>query len=118
MYASAKEIKCGTVACAMGWMPEAFPRAGIVSKAGEVGFKKEPDDYADSFDTAREFFGLGYQEVEGLFNTGTFLGSGNMAGATPKQVAKRIRKYTKYLEKGKVYRDADNEAVEGVCDVY
>lgn len=118
-YAHPKEVKCGTVACAMGWMPEAFPRAGIKPINGEIGFKDQDTSEVDTFKTAQTFFGIGNQEAEGLFNTGNFMDSQYLGDqATPKQVAKRIRKYTKALEKGKVYRDADSEAVEGYCDVY
>lgn len=94
--------RCGTTACAIGWMPAVFPRQVCwvgAEKSGEileVGFRAMTiDTYpATNFGVAEQFFGLTSEESGLLFNPGETEDSlGDEA--TPKQVAGTIRKFVR-----------------------
>ena len=77
--------KCGTVCCAIGWCPAVFPedwrwRRGVF--VNSVGTKNGS--------TRHDWFGLSLSEFEYLFCPGD---SGLPSNATPKRVAKHIRKF-------------------------
>ena len=55
--------KCGSVACAIGWMSAAFPRSGITIHRGLVSWK----EYSN-FEAAREFFEIDRELCFHLFN--------------------------------------------------
>lgn len=79
---SARRGKCIAVACAIGWMPVVFP--------GEI--------YQNDCDImiAQEFMDLSYEEAHRLFVSSEDSDLGVLsASATPKQVAREIRKFIK-----------------------
>lgn len=90
----AEKRSCGTVGCAMGHacMMPAFKRLG-------AGLKEMPNDdvlwptiggVASPVTVGKELFGVGIDDYESLFMPHE---SGLGADATPKQVAKHIRKF-------------------------
>jgi len=88
--------RCGTVACAIGWTPVVFPRLvrwvtlNIGSRDLDVCLRS--DDDSIDFDAAAQIFDIEYDDACFLFDPGdSRLGD----GATPKQVAKHIRKFVK-----------------------
>jgi hypothetical protein len=104
----AKHNQCGTAACAMGWactIP-AFRRAGLKLKESLYD-----DDFAmpvykgkTEFDAAIKFFGL--QEYGVVPRTGgrfvaSFLFGGHNVNS-PSRAAKRIERYIKLEEAGKI----------------
>lgn len=100
-----QDLSCGTTACALGWaatMPE-FRRLGLNLKSDNyfcnyVSLKKKNKEVAIDLDAASEVFGLGMVEAEYLFCPEHDDGDGNYSpgdNATPKQVAKHIRKFVK-----------------------
>lgn len=103
---------CGTVACAMGWMPAVFPRMfkwigfynreTITQAAVEAG--EVADDAASiqsrisglrDFSAVEVFFGLSYEDARFLFmpaSPSTWEDGFHLPGtATPKEVAARLK---------------------------
>lgn len=94
--------ECGTVGCAIGWMPAVpeFRSLGVRL----VQYPRDPScEYVElgrgrtDFGVARGLFGLSVDEANYLFQPGPEgLGySGLPPRATPKQVAKHIRRWVK-----------------------
>lgn len=80
------ENKCGSAACALGWATTipAFRRAGLIfSERGIPTFEGEWGE-----DAGARFFNLPRGQATTLFMPGSYPNH----RATPKQVAKRIRK--------------------------
>lgn len=97
----AGKTRCGTVGCALGWAPAVFPRqlrwqrVADDSKALAICPRGKPYDvnwgqWNTTVGTASRFFGLSNWEVNGLFHP---MESGLGGDATPKQVARHIRKF-------------------------
>ena len=89
---------CGTTACAFGWataMPE-FRRLGLRMIDGFPSLKDDPG--AEEAGASEEIFGTTYDQFVRLFYP-DFGSGGSHSGlsptATPKQVAKHIRKCVK-----------------------
>lgn len=97
--------ECGTVGCAIGWMPAAFPQAMEWSRTCSTDTLpdvKSRTTGSTDFNAACEFFGLTRTEANHLFlPLGPLLdedSSGNNGlgyDATPKQVARHIRRFLK-----------------------
>lgn len=100
--------RCGTTACAIGWMPAIFPRQ--VCWVGEdrpygdlnVGLRSAGAarrvGKARNFAVAQRFFGISYEEALHLFNPGDI---SLRYDATPKQVAKHIRRFVRERQREK-----------------
>lgn len=105
-----KDLSCGTTACALGWATTipAFRKLGLRmirynSGAGGVCLKKQEHNIIDSYDdfvyslaAGKKIFGLDDIEFEYIFVPADYnfdKKPGN--NATPKQVAKHIRKFVK-----------------------
>ena len=100
------DLSCGTTACALGWataMPE-FRRLGLVmvqelndegvSVTGYVALKGIR--YSNEYDAACEVFGMEHDDIDRVFMPGdAYTCSGLPLSATPKQVARHIRKFVK-----------------------
>lgn len=92
--------ECGTTACAMGWacMIPAFKRAGLTVRLAlaygieRITFKGQ----AGAFDAAEALFDLTEAEAVYLFSPSTDCDG----EATPKQVAKKIRKFVRDAQRG------------------
>jgi hypothetical protein len=96
---------CGTVACAMGWMPAVFPKYLKWDDPKEpfgVRWRKNSSD--NTSDVAREFFGLSYEQVYWLFFPNSSIwaekDNGLTDDATPKQVARHIRRFVTKVKAG------------------
>lgn len=93
----AGKTACGTVACAIGWMPAVFPRSLVWKKvwAGghglQVRLKGRP--YTD-FNAAEVFFGITHDQSSWLFNPDPVDG-GLAATVSAKQVARRITTFVR-----------------------
>lgn len=93
----AGKTRCGTVGCAIGWMPAVFPR-GL--RWDERRYKSYPDVVLRSdpdcidFAAAATWFGITRSAAEQLFTPGAGY-SGLPENATPKQVARHIRKWVR-----------------------
>jgi hypothetical protein len=101
--------RCGTTACAVGWMPAVFPRTAcwigkdqpyghvIVGLRSDKGRRPR----LTNFDVAERFFGLSYDETRNLFDPGSEFASDDAPGwtATPKEVAKHIRRFVRQKQK-------------------
>lgn len=110
----AGRTRCGTVGCAIGWMPAAFPRSlrwdetrGWATRTfPDVCLINEPTRV--DFDAAVTFFGITSADAYWLFQPGGWRGlyasehNGLHNDATPKQVAKHIRKFVREQEKADV----------------
>lgn len=114
-----QDLSCGTTACAIGWMPAipAFRRLGVRYKGTpqeqigtavdgtpiyesayvRVCMKDSREEYNTEVGVGEQIFGLNRESFNHLFIPGyTGYGySGLSEKATPKQVAKHIRKYVK-----------------------
>lgn len=118
-WQGAQDLSCGTTGCALGWaaaMPE-FQKLGVklvgqslmsvqLEEAVRAEAERRPPNLtecmawakviwpdkkcSESFDTAAELFGL-----EGYEATDLFTPESNEYKATPKYVAKKIRKFVK-----------------------
>ena len=109
------DLSCGTTACAFGWATTipSFRKAGLHLQSGydytDVIFKGRRGFWA-----ASEFFGLSEEEAENLFSPegsayymietpfetpSSYLKDAPGSDATPKQVAKHIRRFLKWKEK-------------------
>ncbi len=86
-----KKHKCGAVACAIGWMPQIFPRS-VEWGDGDViqlkGVDKDGDQIC-GFRAAQEFLGLEIDASHNLFTVGYY----GKTRRNPKNVARRIRKF-------------------------
>lgn len=98
------EPKCGATACAMGWCPTIFPklikwyRLDVNSWDGNIEYgvvlkEQEKGKEFRNFKAAEKLFGLNTDEAEYLFQPSRYPSYGK--NATPKSVAKRIRKFVK-----------------------
>lgn len=81
-----KEHKCGTSACAMGYaaLHPWFIKRGLYAVGENVKVKGRT--VCSSFDAAEYFFSISSHQSSELFG-------GHNGNETPKQVAKRIRKF-------------------------
>jgi hypothetical protein len=86
--------RCGTVGCAIGWMPVVFPQ--LVMWDDDHGVVLKSDPWVLDFECAKEVFNLTDYESGRLFMP---LASGLGRDATPKQVARHIRKFVRAKEK-------------------
>jgi hypothetical protein len=108
----AGKTECGTVACAIGWTPAVFPR---LAKWGEVrgffGVRKIvlPTDAAARDKSSREaliltaakLFGLSEDDTDTLFVPDYYERRGRLRNnATPKRVAKHIRRFVEKARRG------------------
>ena len=104
----AERRSCGTIACAVGWTPAVFPRLVKWSpnKRGNrinivLAKRHGKSHYAL---VARSLFGLTSQDSLNLFTPwyDLYVGKTELGmlteSATPKQVAKRIRKFVRLTE--------------------
>ncbi len=98
--------ECGTVCCAVGWMPVVFPRLVKWDKTNigifTVCLKKDEDIYY--FDeVAAEIFDITRDEALELFSPGQSRPWIRMSSlgpkATPKQVANSIRRFISWKRK-------------------
>lgn len=105
--------ECGSTACAVGWIPSAFPRGNVhyiytQNYSGEFSIELGRNGQAEVWDEiAREFFGLSIEEVYALFSPSEgwaqedkecalSLGLEPLTEmAKPKDVASNIRKFLK-----------------------
>lgn len=99
---AAGSVKCGTVGCAIGWMPAVFPgeveyTEGWVSSLSEGRLREITlcgETWIDSsFLAAAHFFGILLPEVEYLFMPGTENGLEETASAA--EVAEHIRQFVR-----------------------
>jgi hypothetical protein len=92
----ARTEHCGTVACAIGWMPAVFPRLvrWILNRGWllAVELKKGPAPAFMNFRAASEVFGISDDDAEYLFLPDRS-GLGDQASA--KRVAQHIRRFVK-----------------------
>jgi len=97
---------CGTVACAIGWTPAVFPRlvkwvnewtyGDDIKNATELTVQVKESGANSYIRVGEELFDLTWYESYNLFTPGVLDAGEN---ATPKQVAKQIRKFVKDKEK-------------------
>ncbi len=107
--------RCGTVACAIGWMPAVFPRLTEYQLSSdeadaEAVCVKTPGivDYVTGFAVAREVFGIDELDSHFLFDPGWISDDDRAApgaNATPKQVARHIERFVKMNYAGKAQLD-------------
>lgn len=92
----ARKESCGTVGCAMGWMPAVFPRltrwVPLDSKNVSIALRRDGPPLEYDWAVAGIVFGLPLEETIYLFDPTT---SDLGRGATPKQVARHIRAFVK-----------------------
>ncbi len=118
-----KKYDCGTVACAVGWMPHVFPRRFEWRKVND------PEDYNDHFRMGQiilvdkemdvfmglrmhgasleDFFGLKNEEVSGLFSPlrQDYVDLPELtSNATAKDVAKNIARFVRRKKPGISYK--------------
>lgn len=80
------EKKCGTVACVVGWAPTVFP-----TLFKKQGWDLEEQDYAD---IGAQIFQIPESDADDLFTPNREIADMFLSNkATPKQVARRMRKY-------------------------
>ncbi len=107
--------RCGTVGCAIGWMPAIWPK--LVRWSTETRYDNDDLSYqvagvpelrdgsANGFYLAQVFFGIGYIAAHVLFDPEWSYGYSTKnplsSNATPKQVAKHIERYVKRNYHGK-----------------
>lgn len=113
----ARTESCGTTACAIGWMPAVFPRLTRWTRTRSffgyplgIEVALHGRRKARNFKVAQEVFGLTEQEADWLFMPDTVVNNGLTlwedgyaeatspcgGNATPKQVARHIRKFVKH----------------------
>ena len=112
----ARTEHCGTTACAVGWMPAVFPRLTRWTRqplwGGCMHIQVAPAGHgrARNFKVAEQVFGLTEQEADWLFMPDAYVDNGLMSwedgykdvsspcgsDATPKQVARHIRRFVKH----------------------
>lgn len=88
----AGKTRCGTVGCAIGWMPAVWPRAvkWRYFTAGLPCVVLAGESYQTAFYTAAKWFDITYEQAAELFHPAH---SSLSESATPKQVARHIRKF-------------------------
>lgn len=90
-----KEKKCGTKACAAGWMPSCFPRSGLEIDGWVVNliYTTKGKRYTNT-QAVKQFFEINEDQVDDLF----MHGSANYStdNPTPKEVAKVLRRFVSY----------------------
>jgi hypothetical protein len=105
----AGKTRCGTVGCAIGWMPAVFPRhlkwgedfRGSGTYLGVYFRNSDPESFSGEpidFQVAEQFFGITEDETQWLFLPDYYSGerdadNGLSDSATPKAVARHIRKF-------------------------
>lgn len=103
-WKGAPDLSCGTTACALGWattMPELRAEGLHLSGTPTYGWVTHEPTGATGEDAAMEVFGLDYDEAVYLFcplsdhPNPTVKRDAPAEMATPKQVAKHIRRYVK-----------------------
>lgn len=112
---AAGEHKCGTVGCAIGWMPAALPSVAKWDYYKSYNDEKKvanvvlrEDERLSDFHAAARAFGITQSEAFWLFSPfggggqfGASIAHGVDGRATPKQVARHIRKFVeRYAEVG------------------
>lgn len=97
---------CGTICCALGWMPKVFPEDAFWKQRGmydrpRVRLTETPRTSLDHLQIGSRFFGLDMLETNRLFNsrdqameTGGILSK----DCTPNDVAAEIEKFLKEKE--------------------
>jgi hypothetical protein len=90
---------CGTVCCAIGWLPEIFPRnfkwresyaPGVVLTVRPI--KDSGDLYTES--SVHAFLGIDFANLQHLFYAGCQFGRKRLTlDTTPQQLAAHIRKF-------------------------
>lgn len=89
-----KNPECGTVCCAIGWMPQVFPRTfkwRLFPWSNQLSVVEIEDEEIEDFDAADKYFGLKGQESSYLFMPEYY----RYGKRQPKDVAKRIRDFIK-----------------------
>lgn len=82
-----KEGTCGTVACAVGWLPKLFPQSWKWDNVlGVVKMKKNTLQSQDALGASAKFFGISVTEAENLFLSHNY----RYTNAKPRTVARRI----------------------------
>jgi len=98
----AEHKSCGTVGCAIGWTPEVFPRLVRWTRPRHNLMNVALKDRRVSgyVRVARSLFGLTYRDAHSLFTPHSYVVALDQLPyrATPKQVARRIRKFLKLME--------------------
>lgn len=97
---AAGHTRCGTVACAIGWLPAVFP-ADFKWTDAYYKSRSVTRDGSIDFSAAEEFFDLTVYQAEYLFMPGRYNDDDEFVGnlndltdeATPKQVAAHIRAF-------------------------
>lgn len=99
----AGKTRCGTVGCAIGWMPAVFPRhlkwSSDLKSYPDVCLRS--DESATDFSAASKFFDISLGDVQREFTPGPleYGYSGLSDDATPKQVARHIRAFVRESER-------------------
>ena len=93
-----KKYDCGAAACAIGWMPAAFPRQCKWSSNkdtwySEINVVLRSSNKKD-FAAAKEFFDICEKQADYLFQP-DFYPNSRYNSISPKTVAKRIEKFVK-----------------------
>lgn len=116
--------ECGTLACAVGWLPECFPdlAAAIVQPPSGHPFCRTvlvagKGDYSvyQGLDLAELLFGTNREETDYLFLPATVVNS-LLPDATPRSVAALIRTFVEAdadIERAKSLFQAHQKAVAG-----
>lgn len=99
----ARKESCGSVACAIGWMPAVWPKlllwAPNSPNSCELSVLMRGDNTGDTnFDIAQRFFNIDYDESMALFYPGWRVNTPDY-NATPEQVAAHIRRFVKAKQK-------------------
>jgi hypothetical protein len=93
---AAREEHCGTVACAIGWLPAVFPRSVLWDSGSNVYTYPlvvlKRDLNATNFTAAQKLFGLDYHDSRYLFDPDR---SGLGSNATAVEVAAHIEQFVK-----------------------
>lgn len=95
--------KCGTVGCAIGWMPAVWPKQLEWDTFQCVVIRDDEQNIGADFRVAREWFRISDTDADYLFmpNWGHSVGR----DATPKAVADHIRRFVKARYEGKAQLD-------------
>lgn len=90
-WRGSKKLNCGTTACALGWattMPR-FRRLGLyMARTGTPALRRDPG--LTALEVAQVIFGISFTEAAYICTPST---DGQNFDATPKSVAKHIRKF-------------------------
>lgn len=96
------DSKCNSIGCAVGWTPSVFPR--LVKWYGDTVSTYNNFGYLN---VACELFGMLYDTADNIFTPGLqgflhpSLPTCN-SSATPKQVARMLRKFMALVKKGEI----------------